>query len=208
MPRPSSRATMISPLLPLSCAGVTMISPRVAYRTMFRASSEMAVATMVASPEVKPSRVASRRPCWRTVTMSASDRMDTRTSSVTSTPSLLGRGRPAVQGLGGGPRGPLPNNLGAVVEPGQSGRCRKARMEKPWWWRRRRSLTESVPGAAHDDVRARSEEHTSELQSHHDLVCRLLLERYGDHRYLHSFPTRRSSDLGWRSPGGGVGEGC
>src|SRR5437773_8467744 len=25
-------------------------------------------------------------------------------------------------------------------------------------------------------VRARSEEHTSELQSHHDLVCRLLLE--------------------------------
>src|SRR5437667_8738332 len=26
-------------------------------------------------------------------------------------------------------------------------------------------------------VRARSEEHTSELQSHHDLVCRLLLEK-------------------------------
>src|SRR5438132_1385676 len=64
----------------------------------------------------------------------------------------------------------------------------------------------------------RSEEHTSELQSHSDLVCRLLLEkkkrqtihtcnlahhesllfffyRYGDHRALHSFPTRRSSDL-------------
>src|SRR5437773_8352440 len=29
-----------------------------------------------------------------------------------------------------------------------------------------------VPGAG-----ARSEEHTSELQSHHDLVCRLLLEK-------------------------------
>src|SRR5437773_7406367 len=28
---------------------------------------------------------------------------------------------------------------------------------------------------AHDDTR--SEEHTSELQSHHDLVCRLLLEK-------------------------------
>src|SRR5438477_472169 len=41
----------------------------------------------------------------------------------------------------------------------------------------------------------RSEEHTSELQSHVNLVCRLLLECYGDHRDLHSFPTRRSSDL-------------
>src|SRR5437773_7301654 len=27
------------------------------------------------------------------------------------------------------------------------------------------------------DMRRRSEEHTSELQSHHDLVCRLLLEK-------------------------------
>src|SRR3970282_2664301 len=27
------------------------------------------------------------------------------------------------------------------------------------------------------DVKKRSEEHTSELQSHHDLVCRLLLEK-------------------------------
>src|SRR5471032_824539 len=29
----------------------------------------------------------------------------------------------------------------------------------------------------HDVLRSRSEEHTSELQSHHDLVCRLLLEK-------------------------------
>src|SRR5437667_9329474 len=29
----------------------------------------------------------------------------------------------------------------------------------------------------HLHVRIRSEEHTSELQSHHDLVCRLLLEK-------------------------------
>src|SRR5438477_502654 len=55
----------------------------------------------------------------------------------------------------------------------------------------------------------RSEEHTSELQSHVNLVCRLLLEKKKNthaslryivsysrhHRYLHSFPTRRSSDL-------------
>src|ERR1035441_612191 len=41
----------------------------------------------------------------------------------------------------------------------------------------------------------RSEEHTSELQSLRHLVCRLLLERCGDHRDLPSFPTRRSSDL-------------
>src|SRR5690242_7468958 len=45
----------------------------------------------------------------------------------------------------------------------------------------------SVPGPAldpkrhlanrYDDLRARSEEHTSELQSHVNLVCRLLLEK-------------------------------
>src|SRR5206468_1657226 len=46
----------------------------------------------------------------------------------------------------------------------------------------------------------RSEEHTSELQSRSDLVCRLLLERYADHRELHSFPTRRSSDLKTKQP--------
>src|SRR5690348_11008746 len=57
----------------------------------------------------------------------------------------------------------------------------------------------------------RSEEHTSELQSPVHLVCRLLLEKkktnnavfyvyvYGDHRDLHSFPTRRSSDLNRRA---------
>src|SRR5437879_5751329 len=41
----------------------------------------------------------------------------------------------------------------------------------------------------------RSEEHTSELQSPMYLVCRLLLEAYHIRRHLHSFPTRRSSDL-------------
>src|SRR5690348_3554437 len=42
----------------------------------------------------------------------------------------------------------------------------------------------------------RSEEHTSELQSPVHLVCRLLLESYADPLAPHSFPTRRSSDLG------------
>src|SRR5207249_826810 len=43
----------------------------------------------------------------------------------------------------------------------------------------------------------RSEEHTSELQSRFDLVCRLLLEYDAHLLDPHSFPTRRSSDLGF-----------
>src|SRR5207248_1906963 len=49
-------------------------------------------------------------------------------------------------------------------------------------------------------VARRSEEHTSELQSPYDLVCRLLLENSRAHPDLHSFPTRRSSDLISRMP--------
>src|SRR5947209_2569641 len=41
----------------------------------------------------------------------------------------------------------------------------------------------------------RSEEHTSELQSRQYLVCRPLLESLPVRRAVHSFPTRRSSDL-------------
>src|SRR5437773_8398443 len=41
--------------------------------------------------------------------------------------------------------------------------------------RSRRYLPTSLDGL--HDRRIRSEEHTSELQSHHDLVCRLLLEK-------------------------------
>src|SRR5262245_24077567 len=44
---------------------------------------------------------------------------------------------------------------------------------------------------------ARSEEHTSELQSLRHLVCRLLLELSALPRILPPFPTRRSSDLSW-----------
>src|SRR5437773_9746207 len=39
-------------------------------------------------------------------------------------------------------------------------------------WRRASALADMVDSLKHG--RARSEEHTSELQSHHDLVCRLL----------------------------------
>src|SRR6266540_5098481 len=40
-----------------------------------------------------------------------------------------------------------------------------------------RSLSSSADRVPPDHAPARSEEHTSELQSHHDLVCRLLLEK-------------------------------
>src|SRR5438034_3376593 len=40
-----------------------------------------------------------------------------------------------------------------------------------------RKLLEDFLAEAVDDHRYRSEEHTSELQSHSDLVCRLLLEK-------------------------------
>src|SRR5437773_5938246 len=41
---------------------------------------------------------------------------------------------------------------------------------------------------------SRSEEHTSELQSHHDLVCRLLLEKK-KMKCLRSYLTQRTSTL-------------
>src|SRR5437016_2753552 len=70
-----------------------------------------------------------------------------------------------------------------------------------------REPTESIWGGgleARDELR--SEEHTSELQSLTNLVCRLLLECSGDPRDLHSFPTRRSSDLaGFRRKAHGDG---
>src|SRR5437667_3247624 len=42
---------------------------------------------------------------------------------------------------------------------------------------RARQRLRSVPPARSRSRIGRSEEHTSELQSHHDLVCRLLLEK-------------------------------
>src|SRR5438270_5967001 len=50
--------------------------------------------------------------------------------------------------------------------------------------------------AAHDSVtseaKARSEEHTSELQSQSNLVCRLLLEKKKKNKTTPCFPTNRS----------------
>src|SRR4051812_49647978 len=60
---------------------------------------------------------------------------------------------------------------------------------------RSRNSTEpwSSPGAVLDvtGTRPRSEEHTSELQSHVNLVCRLLLEKKKDRYQLRKSPARR-----------------
>src|SRR5437667_1673125 len=52
-----------------------------------------------------------------------------------------------------------------------------------------------LPSASHvrhagPPAKCRSEEHTSELQSHHDLVCRLLLEKKKKHTTGHTPPTK------------------
>src|SRR5437667_1032307 len=65
--------------------------------------------------------------------------------------------------------------------------------------RRRRSLEPSLPQLGQREVRGRhrSEEHTSELQSHHDLVCRLLLEKKNltKRQYIPRASTRISKHL-------------
>src|SRR5437773_9476444 len=62
---------------------------------------------------------------------------------------------------------------GASTDPWPQAR---ARAGGAWW-----SFPDRIQGAACQRCSwgslARSEEHTSELQSHHDLVCRLLLEK-------------------------------
>src|SRR5215208_7589315 len=57
------------------------ISPPSACTTMFRATSEIAVATSVASVREKPRRAASARPSARAATMSSSDAIATCASS-------------------------------------------------------------------------------------------------------------------------------
>src|SRR5260221_9326749 len=65
---------------------------------------------------------------------------------------------------------------------------------------RLRQLPAAVPGTGDCEEQSpvpgtRSEEHTSELQSHSDLVCRLLLEKKtlvdGERRVLHRLGKRR-----------------
>src|SRR6185312_5515244 len=64
--------------------GASSISPRPAWTTMFRAISEMAVATRVESVREKPSSLASARPRARAGTMSASE-----ATSIRSVSSLI-----------------------------------------------------------------------------------------------------------------------
>src|SRR5262245_31509324 len=71
MPGPWSRATIRMPTREPFWAIPSTISPVWAYSMMFRASSEMAVATTVRSLPRKPRRAASERPRWRAVTTSA-----------------------------------------------------------------------------------------------------------------------------------------
>src|SRR2546430_10015780 len=48
-----------------------------------------------------------------------------------------------------------------------------------------RTFDGRLPKPSHDDLLlARSEEHTSELQSQSNLVCRLLLEKQKTHKYM------------------------
>src|SRR5690606_41943228 len=62
-------------------------------------------------------------------------------------------------------------------------RSQKAGQERPWLWQVRDFETESCPPDRmlfSCNIFIRSEEHTSELQSRENLVCRLLLEKKND----------------------------
>src|SRR5690349_22768575 len=73
-------------------------------------------------------------------------------------------------------------------------RCKpRARARK-----RRAAARSTAPGAGRSRSRAlaeRSEEHTSELQSRRDLVCRLLLEKKNLHKYKYPLLTLFSYNL-------------
>src|SRR5437773_4117540 len=52
----------------------------------------------------------------------------------------------------------------------------------------------SEEGALYAQVELRSEEHTSELQSHHDLVCRLLLEKKKSNGQRNNYSTSATTN--------------
>src|ERR671919_380433 len=83
IPGPLSRATTTTPRRPGCSTALRTISPRWAYSTMFRATSEIAVAISVCSVLENPPAAASSRPFCRAVTISASPVMGTRTSAAT-----------------------------------------------------------------------------------------------------------------------------
>src|SRR6266540_5316201 len=84
----------------------------------------------------------------------------------------------ALVGAALGPAGPA-RPSGGSRPPGLPGRARLGRERAGRLGCRARSgaTTGLVPRPAAGRSPERSEEHTSELQSHHDLVCRLLLEK-------------------------------
>src|SRR5256712_10677562 len=164
---------------------------------MFLANSEIAVATTARSVEGKPQCDASSRPFCRAETMSASESMGTRTSSAMSANLMVGalhlavkarealfqvqRGRHALEREpeldhreghlrldphADGLRAAQPDHVGHVAQG--TGRERIDHVE-------RRDVHDDPAGPDFADLR--SEEHTSELQSRSDLVCRLLLEK-------------------------------
>src|ERR1700704_3546016 len=76
-----------------------MISPPRAYKTMFRASSEIAVAMSAESVEPNPSAFASSRPFWRATTMSISELIRTCISCVIDSAfDVTASGRSALPG--------------------------------------------------------------------------------------------------------------
>src|SRR5699024_11794728 len=83
----------------------------------------------------------------------------------------------------------------ARPRPRQPSEVRTGRADHP-----RRTPPRAHPGLAAGDrdreLRVRSEEHTSELQSRFDLVCRLLLEKKKDRlEYLIKFPTAKMNKM-------------
>src|SRR5690348_4317467 len=89
-----------------------------------------------------------------------------------------------------------PASSAAGARAGRAGADQRQPLRRADLFHRRRCTAPARPSGWRWS--ARSEEHTSELQSPVHLVCRLLLECYRAPRDLHSFPTRRSSDLAWR----------
>src|SRR5450830_2184811 len=56
-------------------------------------------------------------------------------------------------------------------------------------------LQEAKKGYIDDALGGRSEEHTSELQSRFDLVCRLLLEKKKKKQYSHLYKTKKKKKI-------------
>src|SRR5207248_8511820 len=82
------------------------------------------------------------------------------------------------------PRGDLRRALRRCARRGRSGTDRARARRKRGTPPRRASARESRP--VPPMARSRSEEHTSELQSPYDLVCRLLLEKKNETTHQHT----------------------